>query len=54
MNNFEPIVRFLSQWISKQVQLIKERKVRQEVEELVQITKLVFSDQKSGQKLELL
>ena len=52
-DNLHSIIRLLSQWIVKDVQLLKERKLLlQEVQELVKSSKLIVCKQKYAQKFE--
>jgi hypothetical protein len=52
VDNLKSIVRFLSQWIAKEIKLIEEGELGKGNQELIQITKLIVTKKQSIQELE--
>ena len=53
LDDLESVVRLLSERISKEVQLLKEGKLGQELQKYVKVTQLIVADQKDLQEFEL-
>ena len=54
INDFHPVIRLLSQWVTKEVHLSQKRKLRQLKQKLVQVSQPIVAQKQHVQKLELL
>ena len=51
-DNLQPVVRLFCEWVAKEIKLLQEGKSRQELQEYIQVAKLVVSNEKHLQELE--